>query len=392
MPTVTAPRSDIDIFADEVVSDPYPYYKALRDAGRAVYLEGLDIFALARYEVVRAAAIDWETFSSSQAAGFNDAVNFFAQGNVEFTDPPDHDRMRAILQDWLSPRRIRAFTDHINQKADELVTSLLDSPSFDGMTAIAQALPGLVVTDLVGLPPELRDKMIEWSEATIQIVGPLNARTEAAFPVVEELLATVMSMTKDDLAPGTMGRAIFEAVERGELEEHDGFQSLWDYTGPSIDTTISAIGTALWQLGQNPEQLELLRSDPSLIPAACNEVLRFEAPLQMMGRRTRREWEGDGFRIPVGAQVAMLFGSANRDERQYPDPDSFDITRNPLDHLGFGFGVHHCVGASLARAEIEAVLRSLARHVRRIEIGEPVRKLHNIVRLFKELPIQLRTN
>lgn len=385
----TIPRSKMDIFSDEVLLDPYPHYRELRDLGPAVYLEEHDIYALARYEQVRAALIDWQTFSSASGIGFNIAVNQLTEGNVESSDPPEHDRVRAILMQWLSPRRIRAFSDDIEQRADRLVAALVERRRCDAVVDLARAFPSLVVTDIVGLSDDLRDKMIEWGDATFQCCGPFNDRAEAGFPVLEDLFADLMSITKDDLKPGSVGRQIFEAVETGEVDEDDAFQLLWDYTGPSVDTTIGAIGSAILRFAEQPEEWDLVCSDPSLLPAAANEVLRIDAPLTVLSRFTRRDWESDGAVIPAESRVAVMFAAANRDERHYPDPDRFDVRRNPQDHLGFGFGVHHCVGQSLARAQIQAVLRALSARVRRIEAGEGVWHLNNTMRTLKSLPVEL---
>jgi hypothetical protein len=236
---------------------------------------------------------------------------------------------------------------------------------------------------------DLRDKFIEWGDATFQCCGPFNERAETGFPVVEDLFTDLMSITKEDLKPGSVGRAILEAVETGEVDEDDGFQLLWDYTGPSVDTTIGAIGSAILRLGENPAQWDQIRSDPSLLAAATNEVLRIDAPLTVLSRYTVREWQCEGAVIPAGARVAAMFASANRDERHYVEPDRFDIHRNPTDHLGFGFGIHHCVGQSLARAEIQAVLRALAARVAHIEVGEGEWHLNNTMRTLKTLPVRL---
>ena len=390
MAVSSVPRTDIDIFGDDVLGDPYPHYKVLRDLGPVVYMEAHDIYAFARYDQVRASLLDWQTFTSAEGMGFNLALNQLTPGNVEASDPPEHDRLRAILMQWLSPRRVRAFADDIELRADRLVAELMERPVVDAVVDLARPFPSLVVTNLVGLSDALRDKLIDWGDATFQCCGPLNERAEAAFPILEDLFTDLMSITKDDLKEDSVGRAIFEAVDAGQVDEDDAFQLLWDYTGPSVDTTIGAIGNIIWQFAENPGQWDLVRQDPSLIPAAINEVLRYDAPLQVLSRLSKREWDAAGTPVPAGARVAVMFASANRDERHYPDPDRFDVRRNPQDHLGFGFGIHHCVGQSLARAEVHAVVQALAKRVRRIEsAGEPVRHLNNTMRTLKSLPVQL---
>ena len=384
---MTAPHSDIDPFADDVLADPYPYYRRLRDAGPAVHLDALDVWALPRYAEVRAALADWETFTSTQGMAFNDAMNQNVQGNPVALDPPEHNRLRGVLMERLSPREIRKFVEDIERQAETLCESLLQRGSFDGIADLAVAFPAIVVTDLIGLSADARDKLVEWGDQTFNAMGPMNERTQGAFPVVAELLGIMMGLTKDALRPGSAGEAIFEAVERGDITPEECVHLIWDYTGPGIDTTVTAIGTLIHQLALNPDQWDLLRKDPSLITATCNEALRFDPPIQIWSRVATRDWDADGVTVPSGARTAILLGSANRDERHYPDPDRFDVTRNPQDHLGFGFGPHSCVGSSLARAEMSAVLSAMIATFTTIEVGEPTRLLNNMVRRVATLPV-----
>jgi cytochrome P450 len=390
MPLQVLPSSDVDLFSDEVLTNPYPQYRVLRDAGPAVFLSQLDMVALPRYAQVRAALLGWRTFSSADGVGFNDAANQLMGGNVLSKDPPEHDRLRAELVDRLSPRAIRPFAARIEAEAERLVAELVQRREFDGVADLARVFPSLVVTDLIGLTQEVRDNLIEWGDASFCCVGPLNARTEEAFSIVEQLFSVLASLTKDDLAPGSMGRSVFEAAERGDIDDDDVLQLLWDYTGPGIDTTISALSTLLWQFAQNPAQWDLVRADPALVPAACNEALRYDAPAQLFTRVARADWDADGTTIEAGQRVVVMYGSANRDERHYDDPDRFDIRRAPSDHLAFGFGIHSCVGANLARLEMHTLVSVLARRVSRIEAaGEPKRHLNNIVRGLASLPVTM---
>lgn len=384
----TIPQFDVDLFSDDVLTDPYPHYRTLRDAGPVVYLAPLDMPAFPRYAQVRAALADWRTFSSAEGVGFGELFNEMSRGNVLATDPPEHTRLRGILNQWLSPRRIRSFHAVIEQRAEELVASLLERGTFDAVTDLAVAFPALIVTDLVGLSEDRRDRILAWGEATFNVVGPHNERAESAFPVMMDLQQTLSSLAPEDLKPGSMGREALEAVAANDLAPDDGFQLLWDMVGPSIHTTVSAMSTAIHQLTETG-QWELLRRDTAFVHAACEEALRFEAPLPLLTRVTQQEWDADGVMIEPGVRVAMLLGSANRDERQFSEPDRFNIERSSTDHVGFGFGIHSCVGASLARAEIEAVLRALSSRAARIEVGEPVGYLNNGARGLQHLPTRL---
>jgi len=165
---------------------------------------------------------------------------------------------------------------------------------------------------------------------------------------------------------------------------------IWNFVGPAFDTTISGIGSTLWLLARHPDQWALLRDDPSLIPAAFNEALRLESPIQIWGRACRDGAELDGVRIPPGSRIALLLGSANRDDRHYSDPDGFRIGRNPKDHVAFGHGIHTCLGMSLARAEAHALLGAVVAQVRTLECGEPTRQPRNTTRGLDSLPMTMR--
>jgi cytochrome P450 len=162
-----------------------------------------------------------------------------------------------------------------------------------------------------------------------------------------------------------------------------------DYMAPSLDTTISGVGNAIWLFARHPDQWDIVRDDPSLIPQAINEVLRLESPVQGFSRLATRDHAVDGTPVEAGSRIVVLFGSANRDERRWEAPETFDVRRRAAEHLAFGYGPHACVGNLLARLEIRALLTALARRVRRIEIVSEKRRLNNVLRGFETLEVAL---
>lgn len=387
MPLSDPPVSDLDLFADKVLIDPYPSYSALRDLGGVVHLPANDAYALTRYDAIRSALGDWESFSSAGAIGFNPAVNEALSGTSLSSDPPVHTRLRATLTANLSPRALRGLKDGIEAKADALVTDLADKGSFEAIDALARAFPLEVVADLIGFTGHVRDNMLRWGQAAMQVIGPMNQRTAENFPIAGELYAWCSSVTADDLAPGSVGRGIFEAEDRGEIPPGTAGHIIHQYLGAGVDTTIASIGNIVALFAEHPDQLAQVREDPSLVPAAFNEVLRYWAPLHVWGRRATRDVEVDGALIPEGARVAILFGAGNRDPRHYENPDAFLVERNPTDHLSFGYGPHGCAGQGLARLEAHAVVKALSRRVERLVVGAGVRVPSNITRSFEELPV-----
>jgi len=254
------------------------------------------------------------------------------------------------------------------------------------VTELAEALPSMVVGDLVGLPKELRVHLLEWGEAGFNAGGPINDRTIAGVEINDRMIGLLGEISKDDFEPGSIGYELLENVERGELAHDDAVRLLISLTGPSIDTTVSGIATSIHQLALHPDQWALVRKDPSLIPAVGNEAVRYESPLQTLSRVVTEDWQIDDVTVPKGSRLAILYGSANRDERKYVDPDRFDIMRDANDQLAFGFGIHRCVGAPIALLQIHAALVAITSQVTHLDVGEPSRRLNNTTRRLSHLP------
>lgn len=383
----TIAAQEIDIFADEVLLDPYPVMSALRDQAGVVHLPVNDMWVLTRYDVIRAAMGDPETFSSAKVA-FNDDMNAALKGTTLTTDPPAHQPLRKVLIKPLTPRALKTLKDDIEVKADQVVAELVERGEFDAASDLAKSLPLQVVADLIGLQGEARDNVLRWGNAAFNVLGPMNPRTGEHFPIAGELFGWVTDLTADQLAEGSVGRDIFAAAERGEIPAESANKIIHQYVAAGMDTTISSIGHAINLLGRHPEQYQLLRSNPDeLVLAAFNETLRFESPLHIFGRVTTREVEVEGVRIPEGGRVGLLFPAGNRDPRHYDDADSYLIERNPMDHLSFGYGTHTCAGQNLARLQATAVLTAWVNRVASFEVGEATRHLNNFTRSLATAPV-----
>ncbi|WP_226356094.1 cytochrome P450 [Pseudonocardia sp. ICBG601] len=380
------PRSDVDLFADDTLLDPYPTYRDLRDRGSAVRLDALDAWALPRYDSVRRALGDWEAFSAAGVA-LNEPVSQMLVGTVLATDPPAHTALRAVLSDRLGPRAVRPLQRDIAERAETLVDRVLAGGTFDAVADLATAFPFSVVFDLIGLPDEARPNMLRWADATFTVLGPMNARAADGLSAVGEMFSWVGGLTAANLKEGSMGRAIFQAADEGRIKHESCLPLLSAYAAAGLDTTINTISNAVHLFAVHPGEWDRVCADPTLVPSALNEVLRYDAPVQVFGRRATRDVEIDGVVVEEGAQVLVMYGSGNRDERHYPDPDRFDVTRNPTDHLSFGYATHACAGQALARIEAQSIIAALAKRVRRIHIGTPVRHLNNTVRGLDRLPV-----
>jgi cytochrome P450 len=383
--------TDLDLFSDEVLLDPFPHYRTLRDLGPAAYLTRYDLWALTRYDQVRAALADWRTFSSAQGPGLNDIINTAWTGAVISTDPPHHAALRRVFSDRLRPKEIRTVAGDIERRAEDLIDQLVARQTFDAVADLARALPVQLVMDLIGWPAEGRDRLLEWAEGSFNAAGPRNDRMFAALPKLEALFTFLVQVaTPENLLPGSFGRTIYEAAERGEIDVANCVPLLAGYATAALDTTINAMGNAVLLFVQNPDQWRAVHEEASLVPSAFTEVLRIDGPVQFFSRVLTRDVDLDGVGIPGGSRVLHSYGAANRDERHYPDPDRFDVRRNPTDHLGFGHGPHMCAGSTLATMEAHALLTALAARVERVELaGEPVRLANNITRGLDALPVRV---
>ena len=296
------------------------------------------------------------------------------------TDGEVHRRLRTALMKPMMPSALTNVKDEIQQLADALVTRLAGLPSFDGIADFARHLPLSVVSRLVGLPEAGRQRMLAWAAATFDALGVMNERGQRAVPLVVELVAYAASLERSQLDPDGWAACLFAAADEGRIEREDVTGMLIDYVAPSLDTTILGTGHLLYQLGRHPEQWDLVREDPALVPRAVDEALRLESPVRAFTRLAVANYDAGGTVIPAGDRVLVMYGAANRDERRYPDPDRFDVTRDAKDHVGFGHGVHRCAGSYLAELEMQSLLRAMAARVRRIEVEAPAVALNNVLR------------
>jgi cytochrome P450 len=382
-----APTSDLDLWSDEVLLDPWEHFREIRNTAPVVHLEKYDHYAVGRYTDVRAVLRDWQTFTSADGVAFNDLMNEAEMGTAPGSDPPEHDAVRAAMLERLRLTEVRGLAELVRRRADEMVAELVERGSFDLVTDLAQRYVTEVVGELIGLDRERLAHFGPAGPTFFDTAGPEGDLVYESFPVALELLQEIGRLGKDDMAPGSMGRSLFEAEERGEIPPDSSTLLIWNYIGPAFDTTINGMGSTIWYLARDPEQWKILKDDPSLIPAAFNEGLRMETPISIWARGCRGGAEIDGITVPPGRRLCVLLASANRDERHYPDPDRYDVRRDPHDHVAFGHGIHSCVGSSLARSEVHAVLGALVDRVTTMDCGDPVRHPHNTTRGLAHLPI-----
>jgi cytochrome P450 len=380
-----------DIYSTAAIVDPYPHYARLRELGPVVWLPRQRVYALPRYTECKAVLRDDKTFISGKGVALNPISNYLSDGTTLNSDGADHDRRRKLVAHRMLPRALRAISDDVEQQAAAVVDAALARGEVDGVADVATALPMAVVPDLVGWPRDQRDNLISWGGATFDILGPVNRHAARAALHSVRMLRFARRVVRDrTMLDGSLGHDVLLAADDGQLTHAEAAGLMIDYLAPSIDTTMSAISNALHLFATHPEQWQQLRTDPTLIPGAINEVIRYEPPLRAFSRKVLRDTELAATPIPAGARVLVIYASANRDEREWDDPDTFDIRRDAGRHLSFGNGTHACAGQGLARLETAAVLNALIERVERIELaGTPTWAINNVIRRHERLPLKL---
>lgn len=394
---VNVPILDVDPFSDAFLADPYAYHTALRDAGPVVYLNTYGVYAMARFAEVRKALKDWQSFSSARGVGLTD----FAQEKpwrtpsllIE-TDPPVHDRVRKVVAEVMSLAALKANRAMLHEKAEQLVDSLVARGGFDAVTELAERYPLIVFPELVGMRDGGDEHLLPYAALGFNAFGPRNRLLEEAAAAAVDAIGWVEeSCRRENLKPGRWGAQIYDAVDRGACSEEEASLLVRSFLGAGVDTTINGIGNMLYGFATHPAEWAKLRANPSLIKRVFDESLRWDSTIQTFFRTTNDPVSIADTVIPANSKVVLFLAAANRDPRQWTNPDLFDITRPAGGHVGFGFGIHQCLGQMLARLEAEVVLEALLARVSEIQLAGPVkRRLNNTLHAFESMPVFIRTS
>jgi len=400
MPSPTASSLatvDLDPFAPAILGAPQAAERVLRDAGPVVYLPVHDIYAVARHAEVTHVLRDWQHFESGQGVGlsnFRKVPKWRATSAVLEADPPHHDAPRRVLAQVLGPTAQRSVRDRWTAAAERLVDRLLHGPGpveVDGVREIAAAYPLTVVPDAIGIPESGREHLVPFSDFLLNAFGPRNELVRAGQRTGGALSQWVDAQCdRRTFADGTWGQAIWRASDDGEITPEQAPLVLRSLFAAGVNTTVHALGALLLGLATHPRQWDLVRRDPQVRSGALDEAVRWHSPIQTMFRTTRGSAPVGPMVLPDNVKVLLCVGAANRDPRRWPEPETFDITRGPSGHLGFGAGIHGCIGQHLARLEAECLLRALAARVTRLELaGPPVRRINNTLNALEALPLRL---
>jgi 4-methoxybenzoate monooxygenase (O-demethylating) len=389
------PHLDFDPFSIEFFADPFPTHEKLREAGPLVYLDKWGVYGVARYEQVHAVLNDPLTFCSSRGVGLSDFAKekpWRPPSLILEADPPAHTRTRKVLNQVLSATAMKPLRGHFTALAEAKVDELLTRGSFDAVADLAEAYPLSVFPDAMGLTQEGRENLLPYASLVFNAFGPPNLlRQEAIERSAPHQSYVAAQCQRENLAPGGFGACVHARADAGDITHEEAPLLVRSLLSAGIDTTVNGIGAAVYCLARFPDQLAKLRSDPSLSRNAFEEAVRFESPVQTFFRTTTRAVEIGGHTIGEGEKVLMFLGAANRDPRRWENPDSYDITRRTSGHVGYGSGIHMCVGQLVARLEGEVMMAALARKVGSIEITGPVKRLYNnTLRGLESLPVTIK--
>ena len=354
--------------------DPYPVYRRLRDEAPVHLNRERSIWVLSRFDDVQRAGRDWRTFSSAEGVDIDDSR--LGPGSFLDADPPRHDELRKILHPDFAPASLGRLEPLIAAKVDTLVGSLVERGQVDLVGELARRLPVSVVCDLLGAPAEDHPQLERWYADMLYREPGRSEVPEIAEHATREIRGYIVDAVTERLRSprGDLLSTIAAAHGAGRLsmDEVDGMCRLLLLAG--VHTTSSLIANALMLLEERPGERGALGADPARIPDAIEELLRYLAPVQSGARVTTDEVEIHDVSVPRGARILLLWASANRDERRFPDPDVLDLGRRPLRNVAFGEGIHFCLGAPLAKLEARIAFEALFTRIPEYEIVGPVER------------------
>ena len=380
------------------MDDPYPTYAKLRRKDPVHWSRLIKSWVLTTHRDVDFVLRDHKRFANDT----RNALDQMTENQVNevhsmlYLDPPDHTRLKSLVSRAFTRKAIEAMNLRIEVIVDQLLDKIEDD-KFDAIEALAHPLPNIVVSEMLGIPPEDQTRFRDWSDNVASSLEPNRSQQE--LQVIEQSLESLHAYfdevidkrrtdPQDDLVT-----VLCQAEEEGEkLTHQELLVTLTLLLVAGNETTKNLIGNGLLALLQNPVQMELLRKDSALVLLAVEELLRFDGPVQMDSRTALEDVEIGGKQIKRGEFMVLVIGSANRDEEVFCDPDSLQINRSEQNHLAFGRGIHHCLGAQLAQLEGQIALRKLLHRFPNIRLaGKPVHNNRVVLRGLTDLPVAIGT-
>ncbi len=377
-----------DPFSPVAHADPYPIYARLREDHPVYRVPGRRLWVLSRFDDVQAAARDWQALSNAEGVDLGGFAGLFGEGDFLDSDPPGHDRLRNVLRRRFTPRAIRELEMAIEGHVQALLEPIIEAGGGDMAAEFAWRLPVRMIATLLGLPIDHTPWLLQQAESFLVRPAEQDKPSGGALAAVRTMRSYFDEAARNPQGTGTLLHEMLTAERRGELtrEELQGMCLLLFIAG--METTAGLLSSSLLLLAEHDEQRAALRRDPNLLADAIEECLRIESPIQGMTRVATRPIEIGGQQIPAEDRVLLLFGAANRDERRWPEAERFDIHRERKRHLAFGEGLHHCLGAPLARLEARIALAACLEQMPNYAVAGPVKSVDtHHTRGLVELPV-----
>lgn len=362
-------------FSPVIQQNPYPYYAALRETAPVHRVDAVEAFVLSRHEDVTFALKNHALFSSGREASFarrllakakdapEEIRRSFTQRSLIAADPPLHTQLRGLVSKAFTPRRVAELEPRIRAVTRELLQAFPARGEVDLIRDLGVPLPVIVISEMLGIEPARRLDFKRWSDdllstTTLLMAGKDLSGVSQSSREMRQYMEGIMELRRQQPADDLIS-ALVAGGQKEDLTAEDiiSFCRLLLIAGN--ETTTNLIGNGMIALLENPEQMRVLRERPALIPNAVEEMLRYDPPAQALFRQTTEEVTLSGVRLPAGTQVMPLIASANRDSRRFPDGERFDVTRDAQGQIAFGYGIHFCIGAPLARLEARVVLEEL---------------------------------
>ena len=380
-----------DIFSREAVRNARAVDDALRELGPVVKLSRENITMVARHAHVSEGLKDWQAFSSTSRPWHD--PNSVRPEILLVDDPPRHTAVRPVIASALSPKALAKMATAFSADADALLQEVKkhNGEVIDAVAAISRPFVYKVLPDLLGIPEAGRENMTAFGHMVWATLGPQNELFHEAMENVGPVIEWVdKCCNRENLDPEGLGMQMFLAADRGAITQDEAKLLVGILLSAAADTTVMTVSTAMRASSLFPDQYRELRRDPTLARSAFEESLRWDSPSRMAGRIAMRDVEYDGYVIPKGERCGLMFAAANRDPRKWTDPDRFDIRRDLRGNLGWGYGVHACVGRTLALLEADALLGALIKHIERFEpAGEPEPWMTTIGHGPAKLPVRI---
>lgn len=388
------PIIDIDPFSEAFLSDPYAFHEELREIGPVFWLESLGVYGVARHEEVTHVLGNHDVFISSRGVGLADFAKeapFRPPSLLLEADPPLHLRTRGLMNKIVALPVLKALEPVWREKAKSLVDELIQRDSFDAVTDLAEEFPMRVFPDAVGLMDDGREHLLTYASIVFNAFGPRNKIFEDGMRDAEEANVWIAQACKrENLKADGWGEAVYQSADRGDCTHDEAERLVRSFLSAGVDTTVNGISNLIYAFTQFPDEWQKMTPDQSATRRAFNEGLRWRSTVQTFFRTTNEATTLSGVEIEEGSKIITFLAAANRDKRRWDDPNTFDVTRNAAGHVGFGHGIHACLGQMVSRIEADALLSAMSEQISRITADGPaIPRLNNTLCSMASVPVKI---